>query len=120
MEVASHSKIKWNSSANLPVSQRVQVLSANGIPHQLPTSVHKLSRTILKGHSQIQVKFYMPLLTLTVLYHGISNDHTKYEFWMVSYTQDIALRNLQYVNKTWALFTLTQFKNRKHTGKYDV
>jgi hypothetical protein len=33
---------------------------------------------------QIQVKFHMPFLILTVLYHGIPNGHTKYEFQILS------------------------------------
>jgi hypothetical protein len=59
-------------------------------------------------------------LILTVLYYGISSGHRKYEFQMLSYTWDIALRNLRYVNKARAMFTLTQFKNRYHTRKYNV
>jgi hypothetical protein len=58
------------------------------------------------------VKFPMPFLILTVLYYGtcISNGHTKYEFQILSYTRDIALRILLCVNKARALFILTQLK----------
>jgi hypothetical protein len=41
----------------------------------------------------------MPFLILTILYCGISYGHTKYEFWILIYTRDIALGNLPYVNK---------------------
>jgi hypothetical protein len=67
----------------------------------------------LKGtYPQIQVKFRMPFLILTVLYYGISNGHKKYELQILSYTWDITLRNPPNVNNARALFTLTYFKNR--------
>jgi hypothetical protein len=53
----------------------------------LPIQNHPLSYLFkgLKGAwPQIQVKFHMPFLILTVLYHGISNGHTEFEFQILS------------------------------------
>jgi hypothetical protein len=59
------------------------------------------------------MKFYILYLILTVLLYGISNGHTKYGFQILSYTWDIALRNLPTVNKAQALL----FKNMAYTRK---
>jgi hypothetical protein len=59
----------------------------------------------------LQVKFHMPFLILTALYHGISNGHTEYEFQILSKTRDIALWNSRSVNRARALEKFEQITN---------